>query len=66
MKTNKYIYCYVIRTNWGYGWEDECAYDRTTETFKQVNEDAKEYRLAGAQVRVVEKRYPNPSYKEAK
>ena len=50
------IWC--IDTNYGYGWETESEY--TKEDYenprKAAYEDAKEYRFAGADVRVVKRR----------
>ena len=50
------VWC--IDTNWGYGWETESEY--TKDDYKDpklsAHQDAKEYRLAGAAVRVVKRR----------
>ena len=50
------VWC--IDTNYGYGWETESEY--TKEDYenprKSAYEDAKEYRLAGAAVRVIKRR----------
>ena len=40
---NKFQYIYVIKTNYGYGWEDECWYDSKETTLQQVKKDAREY-----------------------
>ena len=47
-----------IETNWGYGWETESTYEKTdyANPKKSAYTDAKEYRLAGAEVRVVKRR----------
>ena len=50
------VYC--IDTNYGYGWETEseywpCDYE---DPKKSAYVDAKEYQLAGAQVKVVKRR----------
>ena len=49
---------YYIYTNYGYGWEVESTY--TKEDYKQpyqeAKKDAKEYQLAGANIRIVKKR----------
>ena len=56
---NKYMYIYVIKTNYGYGWEDECWYDSKETTLKQVRKDAKEYKLIVKGVRIVKRRVFN-------
>ena len=52
----KYVWC--IDTNWGYGWETESTYDADDyeDSKRSAYEDAKEYRMAGAAVRVVRRR----------
>lgn len=49
---------WYIETNWGYGWECESEYDTDDydDPYKSAKEDAKEYRKAGAMVRVVKRR----------
>ena len=56
VRKTKDVYC--IDTNWGYGWETESTYDSDDyeNPRKSAREDAKEYRLAGAMVRVVKRR----------
>ena len=56
---NKYSCIYVIKTNYGYGWEDECWYDPKETTLKQVREDAKEYAKIAEDVRIVKRRVLN-------
>ena len=56
---NKYMYVYVIKTNYGYGWEDECWYDPKETTLQQVRKDAKEYALIAEGAKVVKRRIPN-------
>ena len=50
------VYC--IDTNYGYGWETESTY--SSEDYdnprRSAYEDAKEYRLSGADVRIVKRR----------
>ena len=50
------VWC--IDTNWGYGWETESEYtkDDYENPKRSAYQDAKEYRLAGADVRVVKRR----------
>ena len=59
MKNNKYCYGWNIRTNYGYGWEVEATYDRKETSYAQVKKDAREYRIAGAKVRITETRWLN-------
>lgn len=40
MKTNKYIYLYVLQGRYGYGWEDLTA----SEKYSEVKADLKAYR----------------------
>ena len=56
VRKTKDVYC--IETNYGYGWETESEYDQNDyeNPMKSAYEDAKEYRLAGAMVRVVKRR----------
>ena len=56
---NKYSYIYVIKTNYGYGWEDECWYDSKETTLQQVKQDAREYALIANGVRIVKRRVLN-------
>lgn len=50
------VWC--IDTNWGCGWETESEYtkDDYADPKLSANRDAREYRLAGAAVRVVKRR----------
>lgn len=52
-RKTKDVWC--IDTNWGSGWETESEYDKDDyeNPRKSAIEDAKEYRLAGAQTRIV-------------
>lgn len=59
MKTNKYTYCWAIWTNWGYGWECESIYDKRESTYSEVKQDAREYRISGAIVKIKNKRILN-------
>ena len=61
-KENKYLYGWNIWTNYGTGWEIECSYDKSESTYADVKRDAKEYRIAGANVRITNTRIPNPKY----
>lgn len=63
MKTNKFTYYWVIWTNYGYGWEPESCYDKKETAYSQVVADAKEYRIAGAQTRIKNRRELNKQYK---
>ncbi len=68
MKTNrinKYIYNWVIWSNYGYGWEKESYYDKSESTYSQVKKDLKEYRFAcpNASYKIKENRELNPKYK---
>lgn len=56
VRKTKDVWC--IDTNWGYGWETESKYDKDDyeNPRKAANDDAKEYRLAGAMVKVVKRR----------
>ena len=56
---NKYSYIYVIKTNYGYGWEDESWYDSKETTLQQVKKDAREYALIANGVRIVKRRVLN-------
>lgn len=67
MKTNrinKYIYSWVIWSNYGFGWEAESVYDKKETTYSQVKKDLKEYRLAcpNASYTIKESRELNPGY----
>ena len=56
VRKTKDVWC--IDTNYGYGWETESEYDKDDyeNPAKAAKEDAKEYRKAGAMVRVVKRR----------
>ena len=58
-KKNKYLYGWNIWTNYGSGWEIESTYFKPADTYKDVIHDAKEYRFAGAAVRVTKTRKLN-------
>lgn len=45
-RVNKYIYYWVIWSNYGNGWEPESWYDKSDSTYGQVLKDLKEYRFA--------------------
>ena len=63
-KANKFLYGWNIWTNYGYGWEIESSYYKHESTYKDVLHDAKEYRIAGAKVRVTNTRTLNPSWED--
>ena len=63
-RINKYLYGWNLWTNYGYGWEIECCYLRPEETKADARRDAKEYRLAGATVRLTKTRKLNPAYQQ--
>lgn len=47
-KVNKYNYLWVIQFNYqGYGWEDECEYNKKETSYNQVLADLSEYKAAG-------------------
>ena len=56
IKKTKDVYC--LETNWGYGWECESEYDADDyeSPYKSAREDAKEYILAGAKIRIIKRR----------
>lgn len=58
-KENKFLYGWNIWTNYGYGWEIESSYYKPDFRFADVLHDAKEYRFAGAVVRITNTRTPN-------
>lgn len=58
-KNNKFTYSWAIWVNYGYGWEMESEYPKNEYSYKDVLHDAKEYTLAGANVRIKERRTPN-------
>ena len=61
-KENKYLYGWNIWTNYGYGWEIESSYYKSESTYADVKHDAKEYRIAGANVKITHTRILNPNY----
>lgn len=63
-KENKYLYGWNIWTNYGYGWEIESSYYKPESNYAEVRNDAREYRVAGAAVKVTETRIRNPRYKD--
>lgn len=60
-KQNKYIYYWVIWSNYGYGWEAESWYDKREYKWEDVKEDLAEYKKSGhnAQYRIRESRQEN-------
>ena len=58
-RKNKYCYGWNIYTNYGYGWEVESTYDKKETSYAQVKKDAREYRIAGANVRITKTRWFN-------
>jgi len=65
-KVNKYIYSWVIWTNWGSGWFDESVYPKTDYKYADVVHDLKEYRIAGAKAVIKNRRELNPDYESSK
>lgn len=63
-RVNKYIYYWIIWSNYGYGWEPESWYDKSDSTYGQVKRDLKEYRFAcpKASYQIKERRELNPDY----
>lgn len=60
MKKNKFCYGWNLWTNYGYGWENEGGfYDKKEYSYNDVRRDAKEYRLAGAQIKITSTRILN-------
>lgn len=60
MKKNKWCYLWVIQGNFGYGWEDDSAYDKKESSYGQVRAELKEYRFSGyGCYRVIERRELN-------
>lgn len=61
-KPNKYLYLWYIQGNYGagLGWDDLAGY----ETWRELRDDLKEYRLAEPQYshRVIRRRELNPEY----
>jgi hypothetical protein len=62
MKTNKYLYLYVVQGNYssGYGWEDLTE----SESRKEARQDLKDYRQNEVQYphRMIKRRELNPVY----
>lgn len=63
-RVNKYIYYWVIWSNYGFGWEPESWYDKSESSWPDVMHDLKEYRIAcpTASYTVKNSREPNPEY----
>lgn len=60
MKSNKYIYAWVIKI-WtsAYGWEDVCTYYKHECTYSSVLHDLKEYQMSDCHpYRLVSRRIP--------
>jgi hypothetical protein len=57
-KPTKYEYLYVLQGNYGYGWEDLTAAEKTYEGLKEIKSDRKAYREnePGTPLRVIERR----------
>ncbi len=59
MKTNKYIYLWIVQGNYGYGWEDESA----SESRKEARDNLKSYLKEGpGSYRMIQRRELNPDY----
>ena len=64
MKQNKYIYCKVIQSNFGYGWDDEVTYNTADkDEMNEYKSDIKAYRQNarenGYRIRSIERRVKN-------
>ena len=64
MKQNKYIYCKVIQSNFGYGWDDEVTYNTADkDEMNEYKTDIKDYRQNarenGYRIRTIERRVKN-------
>ena len=62
MKSNKYLYLYVLQGNYGYGhgWEDLGTEENTSKGWKAVKQTKREYlENEGAQYRIIERRELN-------
>ena len=62
MKSNKYLYLYVLQGNYGYGhgWEDLAAEENTSKGWKAVKQTKREYlENEGAHYRIIERRELN-------
>ena len=64
MKQNKYIYCKVIQSNFGCGWDDETTYNSADkDEMNEYKSDIKVYRLNarenGYRIRTIERRVKN-------
>ena len=59
-KVNKYTYYKVLKSNRGYGVDDEVCYDKIDkEQMKELKEDRKAYKAEGIITRVIERRELN-------
>ena len=65
-KVNKYIYSWVIWTNYGYGWSAESVYPKTDYKYADVVHDLKGYREAGAKAVIKNRRELNPDYEDSR
>lgn len=64
MKQNKFIYCKVIQSNFGYGWDDEVTYNTANnDEMNEYKSDIKAYRQNarenGYRIRTIERRVKN-------
>lgn len=65
MKTNKYCYLYVLQGNYGYGFEDLTAEDKSEHgAYSRIRQNLKEYRenegkYCGASYRIISRRELN-------
>lgn len=64
MKQNKYIYCKVIQSNFGYGWDDEATYNTADkDEMDEYKSDMKAYRQNAREndyrIRIIERRVKN-------
>jgi hypothetical protein len=64
MRTNKYLYVWIVQANYGYGdgWEDVGG-----GTFKEALSDIKAYRINAPEhrYRMIRRREPNPEWRPA-
>ena len=61
MRTSKYLYVFVIQSDFGYGhgWEDECVED----TWRDCRDNLRLYRENSPYpVRYIQRRIPNPAH----
>jgi len=63
MKTNKYLYLYILQGHYSQGWEDLTA----AETYKEIRANLKDYRdnERGA-YRIISRRERNPEFNKLK